>query len=76
MEPKARKAYPSDVSDDVWAFVVPYLTLLPLDAGQRKYELREVFNALTGWQGRSHSGTTFPMTFPLAISLANKPNAE
>ena len=23
-----RKAYPSDVSDDEWAFVVPYLTLM------------------------------------------------
>ncbi len=41
-----RKAYPSDVSDEEWAFVAPYLTLLPEDAGQRRYELREVFNAL------------------------------
>jgi hypothetical protein len=23
----ARKSYPSDVSDDEWAFVAPYLTL-------------------------------------------------
>ena len=41
-----RKSYPSDVSDGEWAFVVPYLTLLPLDAEQRKHDLREVFNAL------------------------------
>lgn len=41
-----RKAYPTDVSDDEWAFVAPYLTLLPLDAGQRTHDLREVFNAL------------------------------
>jgi transposase len=41
-----RKPYPSDVSDEEWAFVVPYLTLLPLDAEQRKHALREVFNAL------------------------------
>jgi transposase len=41
-----RKPYPSDVSDAEWAFVVPYLTLLPLDAEQRKHDLREVFNAL------------------------------
>jgi hypothetical protein len=27
-----RKRYPSDVSDDEWAFVAPYLTLMPLDA--------------------------------------------
>src|SRR5438874_10897366 len=41
-----RTPYPSDVSDEEWAFVVPYLILLPEDAGQRKYELREVFNGL------------------------------
>ena len=41
-----RKPYPSDVSDAEWAFVAPYLALLAPDAGQRKHELREVFNAL------------------------------
>jgi transposase len=41
-----RKPYPSDVTNDEWAFVAPYLTLLPDDAGQRHYELREVFNGL------------------------------
>lgn len=41
-----RTPSPSDVSDDEWAFVAPYLTLLPEDAGQRHYDLREVYNAL------------------------------
>ena len=41
-----RKPYPSDVSDEEWAFVAPYLTLLPEEAGQRRYPLREVFNGL------------------------------
>ncbi len=41
-----RQAYPSDVRDEEWAFVVPYLTLLSLDAAQRQHDLREVFNAL------------------------------
>src|SRR5947209_12108153 len=41
-----RNPYPSDVSDDEWAFVAPYLTLLPEDAGQRHYDLRDVYNAL------------------------------
>jgi transposase len=41
-----RKAYPSDVSDEEWAFVVPYLTLMKEDAPQREYALREVFNGL------------------------------
>ena len=42
----SRKPYPSDVSDDEWAFVAPYLALLPLDAAQRRHDLREVFNGL------------------------------
>lgn len=41
-----RKAYPSDVSDDEWAFVSPYLTLMREDAPQREHSLREVFNGL------------------------------
>jgi transposase len=41
-----RKAYPTDVSDDQWAFCAPYLTLMKEDAVQRKYSLREVFNGL------------------------------
>lgn len=47
-----RKPYPSDVSDDEWAFVAPYLTLCRLDAPQRKYDLREVFNAVR-WMVRT-----------------------
>jgi transposase len=42
----ARKPYPSDVSDEEWALVAPYLTLLREDAGQREHALREVFNGL------------------------------
>jgi transposase len=41
-----RNPYPSDVSDEEWAFVAPYLTLMRLDASQRVYELREVFNGV------------------------------
>ncbi len=40
------KPYPSDVSDDEWAFVAPYLTLLALDGLQRQHDLRAVFDAL------------------------------
>ena len=42
----ARKPYPSDVTDDEWAFVAPYLTLMRADAPQREHDLREVLNAL------------------------------
>ena len=49
---ETRKPYPSDVSDAEWEFVAPYLTLLPVDAEQRRHDLREVFNALR-WLVRS-----------------------
>ena len=42
----ARKPYPSDVTDEEWAFVAPYLTLMREDAPQRDHDLRELFNGL------------------------------
>src|SRR5215207_4456160 len=42
----ARKPYPSDVTDEEWSFVAPYLTLMTEDAPQREHPLREVFNGL------------------------------
>ncbi len=52
-----RRGYPSDVSDDEWALCAPYLTLMDLNAPQRTYKLRDVFNGLryvvrTGCQWR------------------------
>jgi transposase len=52
-----RWGYPSDVSDEEWALVAPYLALCREDAGQRDYPLRDVFNGLryvvrTGCQWR------------------------
>lgn len=47
-----RKPYPSDVSDEEWAFVAPYLTLMKAQAPQRRHSLREVFNGLR-WLVRS-----------------------
>lgn len=41
-----RKPYSTDVSDDEWAFVAPYLTLMTEAAPQREHALRDVFNAL------------------------------
>lgn len=43
---KQRKSYPSDVSDEEWAFCVRYLALMTEAAPQRVYPLREIFNAL------------------------------
>ena len=52
-----RKHYPSDVTDDEWAFLAPYLTLMREDAPQRDYPLRDLLDALrwvvkTGCQWR------------------------
>jgi transposase len=52
-----RRAYPSDVTDDEWAFCAPYLTLIREDATQRDHCLRELFNGMrymvrTGCQWR------------------------
>ena len=41
-----REGYPTDVTDEEWAFVAPYLTLMTEYAPQREYPMREVFNAL------------------------------
>jgi len=47
-----RKPYPSDVSDEEWNFVAPYLALIDEQAPQRRHSLRQVFNALR-WLARA-----------------------
>jgi transposase len=66
----SRHPYPCDVSDQEWAFVAPYLTLLSEDASQRKYALREVFNGLryivrTGahWRMMPHDLPPWPLVY-------------
>lgn len=54
---QSRKPYPTDVSDEDWAFLAPYLALVREDSPQRVHDLREVFNAVrymvkTGGQWR------------------------
>ena len=46
MPRRAPGEYPSNVTDEEWAFCAPYLTLMREDAPQREYPLRDVFNAL------------------------------
>ncbi len=41
-----RRAYPSDLDDETYQFMLPYLLLSPEDAPQRQYALRDVLNAL------------------------------
>ena len=49
-----RKPYPSDVSNEEWEFVAPYLALVREDAPQRDHDLRELFNGLR-WVVRTGS---------------------
>ena len=65
-----RKSYPSDVSDEEWAFCVRYLTLMSETAPQRTYPLREIFNALRYlvkmggvWRMMPHDLPPWPMVY-------------
>jgi transposase len=49
-----RKLYPSDVSDEEWAFAAPYLAPVQEDSPQRNHELREGLNGLR-WVVRTGS---------------------
>jgi transposase len=68
--PIPRTPYQTDVSDEEWSFVAPYLTLLPQDAGQRKYDVREAFNGVrymvkTGahWRMMPHDLPPWPLVY-------------
>ena len=65
-----RTGYPSDVSDEEWAFVAPYLALCREDATQREHSLRAVFNGLryivkTGnqWRFMPHDLPPWPVVY-------------
>lgn len=60
----SRKAYPSDVDDETYAFMLPYLLLAPEQAPQRTHALREVLNAIL-WIARTGSQWAYlPHDFP------------
>jgi len=67
---KGQVGYPSDVTDEEWGFVVPYLLLCREDAPQRDYCLRAVFNGLrylvrTGcpWRYLPHDLPPWPVVY-------------
>jgi transposase len=64
MSTSPRKPYPTDVTDDEWAFVAPYLTLMREDAPQRCHDLREVFNALRWIVRAGAPWRLLPTNFP------------
>jgi transposase len=62
-EPR-RYCYPTDTSEEEWAFAAPYLTLLPEAAGQRRHDLRAVYDA-TRWIVRAGAAwRLLPGDFP------------
>ena len=46
MKQADRKGYPTDVTDEEWEFVLPYLLLSREDSGSRQHSLRELFNGV------------------------------
>ena len=63
-----RKPYSSDVSDEEWSLVAPYLTLMIEPAPQRQHRLRELFNGLNyviryGIAGRAMPNDLLPPRF-------------
>src|ERR1051325_8064222 len=62
--PRKYQPYPSDVSDEEWSFVAPYLTLCRLDAEQREHDLRSVFNALRWLMKTGAHWRMMPHAFP------------
>ncbi|MDQ3222445.1 MAG: IS5 family transposase [Gemmatimonadota bacterium] len=61
---RSRTPYPSDVTDDEWAFVAPYLTVMRPDAPPRVHDLREVYNALRWIVRAGAPWRMLPTNFP------------
>jgi len=66
----AGEPYPSDLADEEWAFVAPFLALMQEDAAQQDYDLKEVFNGVrwivrTGspWRLMPHDLPPWPVVY-------------
>src|SRR6185437_10489859 len=70
----SRKPYPSDVSDDEWSLVVPYLTLMTEEAPQREYPLRELFNGLRYVVRYGIAWRAMPNDLPSCPRFTSKPS--
>jgi transposase len=60
----ARKPYPTDISDEEWALVAPYLTLVSEEALQRRYPSREILNAVRWLVRAGAPWRLLPTNFP------------
>lgn len=59
-----RPPYATDVTDDEWAFVAPYVTLMKANAPQRHHDPREVFNAVLWLVKAGAPWRLLPTNFP------------
>lgn len=64
MDSTPRTRYSSDVTEDEWAFVLPYVTLMREDAPQRHHDLREIYNALRWMVSAGAPWRMLPTNFP------------
>ncbi|WP_375131969.1 transposase, partial [Sphaerotilus natans] len=69
-----RKPYPSDVSEEEWHFVAPYLTLMDVNAPQRRHDLgacqgscrvSHAATALISVAAATHSRSGLSVTAPM-----------
>lgn len=66
---------PTDISNDKRALVVPYLTLLPEDALQRRYPVREAVNTARWMLQAGGAWRLLPTNFPPCPSSTSTPSA-
>lgn len=72
----ARKFYPSDVSNEEWEFVASYLSLLPLDVGQRGHNLCEVFKTCADWCAAARPRGCYEPWLSMAAALLSMRQAN
>src|SRR5271156_4307540 len=75
-----RRAYLTDVSDEEWAFVLPYLLLSRVDNASRQHDLRALFDAVryivkTGnqWRLMPHDLPRWPAAYQQMQRWLNRP---
>src|ERR1035441_52821 len=76
MQKEYRTGYPSDVNDEEWAFVAPYLALFREDTAQREHSLRAVFNGLRYVVKTGNQWRMMPHDDSVAIRMFERSKAE
>ncbi len=77
----SRKSYPSDVSDEEWEFVMPYLCLMVPEAPQRQHDLNAsmIYARCSmlcgGWCEAGHPGATCRVIFLAGTRCISRRNA-